>query len=75
MNTRVLMWALLVGALLAAVAVGAFLLMYFVVLANAADATRLFGSLLVPPLLLALLMIAYYLRIAGRSRDAENDGS
>ena len=56
-----LMKALVMGAVLAIVAVGVFLLMYFVVLGSAETITRLFVSLIVPPLLLGVLVGGYYL--------------
>lgn len=53
--------ALVAGVLLAIAGIGAFLLMYFVVFANAEALSRLMGSLIVPPLLIALIVGGYAL--------------
>ena len=65
-NNKALIRALIWGAILAAIAVGLFFLMYFVVLGSSENVTRLFGSLLVPPLVLALLIGGYF--IVSRSK-------
>ncbi len=56
-----LMRALMAGVVLAVAGIGAFLLMYFVVLAQAPVLSRLLGSLFVPPLLIALVVGGYAL--------------
>ncbi len=68
-DNRFLVQALVAGALLAVLGVGVFLLMYFVVLAGADVLARLLGSLLVPPLLIALVIGGYALVRQGDSES------
>lgn len=65
-NNNALIRALIWGAILAAIAIGLFFLLYFVILGSSESVTRLFGSLIVPPLVLALLIGGYF--IVSRSK-------
>jgi hypothetical protein len=66
MDNNRLMRALMIGAVLAVGAVGLFLFIYLVVLAGSDNATRLFASLCIPPLVLALLFGGYFFFIHGK---------
>ncbi|MGJ3238360.1 MAG: hypothetical protein ACFE0Q_06610 [Anaerolineae bacterium] len=52
--------ALVMGLVMALGAVGLFLLLYFVVLANMADLLRLLVSLVAPPIVMLVLLGIYY---------------
>ncbi|MEL6309680.1 MAG: hypothetical protein AAFN11_02140 [Chloroflexota bacterium] len=60
MNNR-LARALIFGLVLALVGVGAFFLMYYVVLGNAEAATRLFASLIAPPVLMGFILLGLFI--------------
>jgi len=64
-----LMRALAAGVVLAVLAIGVFLLMYFVVLAGTDDLARLLGSLVVPPLFIGIVIGGYALM---RPRNIES---
>lgn len=66
-DNRFLVRALMAGALLAVLGVGIFLLMYFVVLAGTDILARLLGSLLVPPLVIAVIIGIYAIMRQGNS--------
>lgn len=61
--------ALIIGAFLAVLGVGFFFVMYFLILANAEAAPRLFGSLLLPPVLIGLLVGGYAMLRSGKRKD------
>ena len=61
MESEKLTQALIVGMLIAVSGVGLFFLIYFVLLADADNATRLFTALLVPPAVMAIGFGVYYL--------------
>lgn len=68
MQPDVLTRALLLGLVLAAIGIGLFFLMYYVVLANAEVSTRLFGSLLLPPIVMGLVLGGYALSRSGKRK-------
>ena len=61
--------ALVLGAVLAIGGIGLFFFMYFFMLAGASAATRLFGSLLVPPLVMAVAVGGYYILMSTDDAD------
>lgn len=56
-----LLRALVIGGILAGGGIGLFLLLYFVVMTNAESLVRLMTSLLIPPLIMALLVGGYFI--------------
>lgn len=52
--------ALVFGVVLAAMGIGVFFLLYYVVLGEADNATRLFASMLAPPVVMAVILLGYY---------------
>jgi heme/copper-type cytochrome/quinol oxidase subunit 4 len=66
METKSLIWALVIGMLIAAASVGLYLFMYLVVLAGQPDLVRLLGAFFVPIVAMILLIGAYFLL---RNRD------
>jgi|GEM_PF-5438290 len=62
--------ALVIGFILAAGAVGLFLLLYFVILANSETVVRLMVSLVVPPVVLGLLVAGYYILTQDEKSDS-----
>lgn len=66
MDTGRLFKALLAGIVLAAIGIATFFVMYFGVLPAAAASTRLFASLLVPPLVMGLVVVGYLLLRASK---------
>lgn len=61
-----LLKALGVGLVLAAVGIGLFFLMYFVILNGAEPLIQLMGSLCVPPIIMLVLVGGYYLVTQGK---------
>lgn len=59
MQPEALTRALVLGAILAVLSIGLFFLLYYVVLANAEVSVRLFGSLLLPPVIMGVLLGGY----------------
>jgi heme/copper-type cytochrome/quinol oxidase subunit 4 len=66
MDTNRLVRALVVGAVLAVGAILLFLFLYMVVLAGMDSAVRLFGSLCTPPLVILVVIGAYFVFIQGK---------
>jgi hypothetical protein len=64
MNSRLTI-GLILGAVLAIVGVGLFLLLYGVVFADMADSTRLILSLLIPPAVISVIMGGIYIARQG----------
>lgn len=62
--------ALVIGFILAAGAVGLFLFLYFVILANSETVVRLMVSLVVPPVVLGLLVAGYYILTQDEKSDS-----
>ena len=60
MEPNKLVNALTIGVVLAVAGIGLFLLMYFVVFSGMEDATRLFASLLIPPMIMGVIIGVYY---------------
>ena len=66
MDTNRVVRAMVVGAVLAVGAILLFLFLYMVVLSGMENTYRLFGSLCTPPLILLLLIGAYFVFIQGK---------
>ena len=66
MDNKVLMRALVVGAILAVGAILLFLFLYLVVLAGFDNTIRLFGSLCLPPVVLLVIIGLYFVFNQGK---------